>query len=377
MTDKPYDLLVVGAGLYGATAAWKARRMGLHVLVVDYRSHLGGNAYTSFEHGICVHKYGAHIFHTDDEEIWKLANGLVRFKPFINSPLARFHDRTYHLPFNMNTFKELWGTETPEQAREIIERQREQSGISTPRNLEEQAISMVGRDVYETLIKGYTEKQWGRKCDLLPASIIKRIPVRFSFDNNYFNSKYQGIPEQGYTTLVEKLLEGCEVMLECDFLKARPQLESISELTLYTGAIDRFYDYQAGRLEYRSLRFEEEFLEKEDFQGNAVVNYTDSETPFTRIIEHKHFLEQKTSHTIITREYPVPYNHNTEAYYPVNDSRNTAIMEEYRTLSLSEPRTIFGGRLAQYRYYDMDQVMRAALDNSALWDRITLNQQNF
>lgn len=359
---KTYDLLVVGAGLFGATVAHRAVAQGKRVLVIDRRDHTGGNVHCKNFDGIDVHYYGAHIFHTSDKHVWDFVTSLAEFREFVHSPLASYHGRRFNLPFNMNTFKQLWGVTEPEEAQQRIEEQRREAGITEPRNLEEQAIALVGRDIYETLVKGYTRKQWGRECTELPASIIRRLPVRFTYDNNYFNDTYQGMPVGGYNPLVERLLEGADVRLGCDFFDHREELERISKHTIYTGEIDRFYDYRFGALEYRSLRFDIERLEQEDFQGAAVVNYTDIETPFTRIIEHKHFEGVKTPHTVITREYSCEWSVGAEPYYPINDERNTALYARYRALADAEPRTTFGGRLAEYRYYDMHQVIAKALE---------------
>ena len=357
-----YDYIIVGAGLYGATVAWRARQAGKRVLVIERRNHTGGNVHCTNNDGIAVHHYGAHIFHTSDRKIWEFVNSFVEFKPFINSPIANYHGRLFHLPFNMNTFCELWGEITPEEAQQRIAQQRTDSGITEPTNLEEQAISLVGRDIYEILIKGYTEKQWGRPCSELPASIIRRLPVRFTFDNNYFNDTYQGIPIDGYNTLIDKLLEGVEVRLGCDFIQHRSELEPLAEKIVYTGEIDRFFDYQFGPLEYRSLRFEHQRLEQENFQGVAVMNFTDSETPYTRTIEHKHFSGVERPHTVITREYPQQWQQGMEPYYPIADARNLALSAQYKEMADSLPNVIFGGRLAEYRYYDMHQVIAAALN---------------
>ena len=357
-----YDYIIVGAGLYGATVAWRARQAGKRVLVIERRNHTGGNVHCTNNDGIAVHHYGAHIFHTSDRKIWEFVNSFVEFKPFINSPIANYHGRLFHLPFNMNTFCELWGEITPEEAQQRIAQQRTDSGITEPTNLEEQAISLVGRDIYEILVKGYTEKQWGRPCSELPASIIRRLPVRFTFDNNYFNDTYQGIPIDGYNTLIDKLLEGVEVRLGCDFIQHRSELEPLAEKIVYTGEIDRFFDYQFGPLEYRSLRFEHQRLEQEDFQGVAVMNFTDSETPYTRTIEHKHFSCVERPHTVITREYPQQWQQGMEPYYPIADARNLALYAQYKEMADSLPNVIFGGRLAEYRYYDMHQVIAAALN---------------
>ena len=358
---KAYDYLIVGAGLYGATVAYRLREAGRRVLVVERRPHVGGNLYCEDEDGVVVHRYGAHIFHTSNRAVWDFVNRFVEFRPFVNSPIANYHGRLFNLPFNMNTFHAMWGVTTPDEARECIESQRRASGIDVPRNLEEQAISLVGRDIYEVLVKGYTEKQWGRKCTELPSSIIRRLPVRYAFDNNYFNDTYQGIPVGGYNLLIERLLEGVEVRLGCDFFDHRDELMGLAGKVVYTGEIDRWFDYCYGELEYRSLRFETERLPKENYQGVAVMNFTDAETPYTRIIEHKHFSGVQTPHTVITREYPCEWRKGAEPYYPIGDERNVALYERYRALATALPDVIFGGRLAEYRYYDMHQVVEAAL----------------
>ena len=356
-----YDYLVVGAGLYGAVFAHEAMQKGKKVMVVDKRPHIAGNIYTEDVNGIRVHRYGAHIFHTSDKKVWDYVNRFAEFNNYINSPIARYHDELYNLPFNMNTFSKMWGIATPAEAKKIIHDQIEDLHITEPKNLEEQALSLVGRDVYEKLIKGYTEKQWGRPCTELPAFIIRRLPLRFVYDNNYFNDRYQGIPIGGYTQIVEKLLDGADVRLNCDFRKNREELEAMADRILYTGQIDQYYDYKLGVLEYRSVRFETEELDTDNFQGNAVVNYTAREVPYTRIIEHKHFEFGKQDHTIISREYSSEWKKGDEPYYPVNNARNNALYEEYRKLAQSETRVRFGGRLGAYKYYDMDKVIAAAL----------------
>ncbi len=356
-----YDYLIVGAGLYGATVAYRIRQAGKRALVIDRRDHTGGNVRCENVGGIDVHRYGAHIFHTSNREVWDFVNRFATFNRFTNSPIANFKGRLYNLPFNMNTFHALWGIAPPAQAREIIDPQRLVSGIGEPLNLEEQAFSLVGRDISETLVKGYTEKQWGRPCSELPPEIIRRLPVRFTFDNNYFDDLYQGIPAGGYNPLIDALLDGTEVRLGCDFFAHRDELEAISGHTIYTGEIDRYYGYRFGRLEYRSLRFESETLAQENFQGVAVMNFTDAETPYTRIIEHKHFAGARTPHTVITREYPQEWTPDREPYYPINDARNGAVYAKYRAAADADPRTTFGGRLAEYRYYDMHQVIERAL----------------
>ena len=371
---KSYDYLIVGSGLFGATFAWKAREAGKRCLVIDKRPHAGGNVYCENIEGINIHKYGAHIFHTSHKEVWDFVNSFVPFNRYTNSPVAVAPDgRRYNLPFNMNTFYRMWGVATPDEARAKIEEQRaafladlRRQGVSEPRNLEEQAISLIGRDIYELLIKGYTEKQWGRPCTELPAFIIKRLPVRFVYDNNYFNDAYQGIPIGGYNALVEKLLDGVEVKTGVDFFADRVHWESVAEKIVFTGKIDEYYDYRFGRLEYRTVRFETEALDTPNWQGNAVVNYTSHEVPYTRIIEHKHFElfgdeVYKTPKTVISREYSTEWRDGMEPFYPVNDARNTALNEQYRALAAQEPNVIFGGRLAEYKYYDMAPVIENAL----------------
>lgn len=357
-----YDYLIVGAGLFGAVFAREMTDMGRKCLVIDRRSHIGGNCYTEWIEEINVHRYGAHIFHTSDREIWQYVNRYAEFNNFVNSPLAVFGDELYNLPFNMNTFSRMWGIRTPAEAREIIARQIAELDIKQPRNLEEQALSLVGRDVYEKLIKGYTEKQWGRKCNELPAFIIKRLPLRFTYDNNYFNDRYQGIPEGGYTPMIERMLSGADVWLDADFSRVRGQVSA--EKTVFCGCIDEYFDYCFGELEYRSVRFEDEVLDG-DFQGNAVVNYTSADVPFTRIIEHKHFEHGKQEKTVISREYPIEWHRGIEPYYPINDVRNRELYSRYSALAAEHGDVIFGGRLGQYRYYDMDKVIRAALDAAA------------
>lgn len=356
-----YDYLIVGAGLFGAVFAHEAKKQGKRCLVVEKRNHIAGNVYCEDVHGIQVHKYGAHIFHTSDKEIWDYVNGFAEFNHYINAPIARYKDELYNLPFNMNTFSRMWGIVTPKEAQDIIAGQIADLNISEPENLEEQALSLVGRDVYEKLIKGYTEKQWGRECKELPAFIIRRLPLRFTYDNNYFNDRFQGIPIGGYTRLVERLLEGVEVRLNTDYLEHRRDLDELADKVLYTGMIDRFYDYSLGVLEYRSVRFETEELELENYQGNAVVNYTDREVPYTRIIEHKHFEFGKQPTTVISREYSSEWKKGDEPYYPINDEKNNALYVRYREMADKEGRVIFGGRLGGYRYYDMDKVIAEAL----------------
>ena len=362
-----YDYLIVGAGLYGAVFARQAKERGKSVLVIDKRPHIAGNVYTERVAGIHVHRYGAHIFHTNDQAVWNYVNRFADFNRFTNAPVANYKGELYSLPFNMYTFNRMWGVTTPAQAAAEIDRQRRESGITLPRNLEEQAISLVGRDIYEKLVKGYTEKQWGRPCTELPAFIIRRLPVRLTFDNNYFNALYQGIPQGGYTRLVERMLEGVEVRLGVDHLQDRPALDALAKTTVYTGPIDAFYGYRFGPLEYRSVRFETELLDMPNFQGNAAVNYTDRDTPWTRIIEHKWFQFGKDDdgndlpQTVISREYSSEWKVGDEPYYPVNDEKNAALYAQYKALADGETRTVFGGRLGEYKYYDMDQVIAAAL----------------
>ncbi len=361
-----YDYLIVGSGLFGAIFAHEANKAGKKVLVIEKRDHIGGNIYTQEIEGIQVHKYGAHIFHTSNQEVWDYVNQFACFNRYTNSPIAKYKEEVYNLPFNMNTFQRMWGVFTPEQAKEKIRLQIQEAKIKEPRNLEEQAISLVGRDIYEKLVKGYTEKQWGKRADQLPAFIIRRLPVRFVYDNNYFNDTYQGIPIGGYTGIIEKLLEGIEVRLNTDFFTNRKEFEETAQKIVYTGMIDEFYDYCYGELEYRSLRFETEVLEEENHQGNAVVNYTEYEIPYTRIIEHKHFefLCQKESSlpkTVITREYPATWKKGDEPYYPMNDEKNNGVYEQYQCKAKEEQNVIFGGRLGLYRYFDMHQVVEEAL----------------
>lgn len=363
--EKEYDYLIVGAGLYGAIFAHEATKRGKKCLVIDKRDHIGGNIYTKSVEGINVHTYGAHIFHTSNKKIWDYVNSFVEFNRYTNSPVANYNGELYNLPFNMNTFYQLWKVKTPEEAKAKLEEQIGDAFVENPQNLEEQAMSLVGKDIYFKLIKSYTEKQWGRKATELPAFIIKRLPVRFTFDNNYFNDTYQGIPNGGYTKIVEKMLEGIEVRTSVDYFKDREMLNNLASTVVYTGMIDEFYDYRFGTLEYRSLHFEHETLDKENYQGNAVVNYTDGETPFTRIIEHKHFEFGTQEKTVITREYPSEWKKGDEPYYPVNDSRNEEMFKQYKELSRSEENVIFGGRLADYKYYDMHHVVGIALKKVA------------
>ena len=357
-----YDYLIVGAGLFGAVFAHEAYKKGRTCLVIDKRNNIGGNIYTESMEGINVHKYGAHIFHTSDKQVWDYVNRFAEFNNYINSPVAVYKDELYNLPFNMNTFSRMWNIRTPEQAREIIASQIADLGITEPHNLEEQALSLVGRDVYEKLIKGYTEKQWGRDCRELPAFIIKRLPLRFVYDNNYFNDRYQGIPIGGYTAIIEKMLEGIEVRTGTDYFDFTRDNKDIARKTIFTGMIDEYYGYCYGPLQYRSVRFETEVLDCENYQGNAVVNYTDREVPYTRIIEHKHFEFGKQPKTVISREYSSEWKQGMEPYYPVNNEENNALYEKYRELADKESNVIFGGRLGQYKYYDMDKVIAAALE---------------
>ena len=361
---KTYDYVIVGAGLFGAVFAYEANEAGKKCLVIDKRNHIGGNIYCEKIEGINVHKYGAHIFHTNNKEVWDYVNQFVEFNRYTNSPVANYKGELYNLPFNMNTFYQLWGTKTPKEAQAKIKEQVKEAGITTPTNLEEQAISLVGKDMYEKLIKGYTEKQWGKLATQLPAFIIKRLPVRFTFDNNYFNDRYQGIPIGGYNVLIEKLLEGSDVRLETDFFEHREELEELGRKIVFTGMIDQFYNYKFGALEYRSLRFEEEILEEDNYQGNAVVNYTEFDIPFTRIIEHKHFEACTSDKTVITKEYPVTWQKGDEPYYPINDEKNNARYEQYKALAEQETHVIFGGRLGEYKYYDMHLVIEEALQKA-------------
>ncbi|MER3463673.1 MAG: UDP-galactopyranose mutase [Chitinophagaceae bacterium] len=356
-----YDYLIVGAGLFGSVFAHEAKKRGYRCLVVDKRSHLGGNVYCKNMEGINVHYYGAHIFHTNDKGLWDYVNQFAEFNNYINSPIANYKGELYNLPFNMNTFYQLWGVKTPAEAQQKIADQIAHLDIDEPKNLEEQAMKLVGVDMYEKLIKGYTEKQWGRPCTELPAFIIKRLPVRFTFNNNYFNDRYQGIPIGGYNKIIDGLLEGIETRTEVDFFKDRAELTSLATKTVFTGKIDEYFDYRFGELEYRSLKFEHEILDTPNYQGNAVMNFNEVEVPYTRIIEHKHFEFGTQDKTVITKEYPAPWQKGAEPYYPVNDDKNMAIFKKYQTLSEGEPNIIFGGRLAEYRYYDMHQVIASAL----------------
>lgn len=357
-----YDYLIVGTGLFGAVFAYEAQKAGKKCLVIDKREHIAGNIYCENVEGINVHKYGAHIFHTSNKEVWDYINQFAEFNHYINSPVAAYKDETYNLPFNMNTFSRLWGIRTPQEARDIIEKQRAEYGVAEPKNLEEQALSLAGKDVYEKLIKGYTEKQLGRPCTELPAFIIKRLPFRFIYDNNYFNDRYQGIPIGGYTPIVAKMLEGIEVRLKTDYFDFIKENPDIADITLFTGMIDEYYGYQLGALEYRTVRFETEVLDCENYQGNAVVNYTEREVPYTRIIEHKHFEFGKQPKTVISREYSSEWKPGIEPYYPINNEENNSLFAKYRELADKEEKIIFGGRLGNYKYYDMDKVIEAALE---------------
>ena len=357
-----YDYLIVGAGLFGAVFAYEATKKGKKCLVIDKRDHIAGNIYTKETENINVHQYGAHIFHTSDRKIWDYVNSFADFNNYINSPVAIYKDELYNLPFNMNTFSKMWNIKTPSEAKAIIKKQIEELNITEPQNLEEQALSLVGTDVYEKLIKGYTEKQWGRNCKELPAFIIKRLPLRFTYDNNYFNDRYQGIPIGGYTKIVEKMLEGSDVLLDTDYFEFIKDNEGIADKVLFTGMIDEYYDFCYGHLEYRTVRFETEVLDCDNYQGNAVVNYTDREVPYTRIIEHKHFEFGKQEKTIISREYSTEWEPGMEPYYPVNNERNNDLFEKYKALADKEEKVIFGGRLGNYKYYDMDKVIIAALE---------------
>ena len=369
MADKYYDYLIVGSGLFGATFAYKARQAGKRCLVIDKRAHLGGNIYCEEVEGINVHKYGAHIFHTSNKAVWQFVNGIVAFNRYTNSPVANYQGKLYNLPFNMNTFYQMWGTSTPDEAQRIIDEQRHEALAhlnGEPQNLEEQALSLVGRDIYERLIKGYTEKQWGRPCTELPAFIIKRLPVRMVFDNNYFNDDYQGIPIGGYNKLIEGLLEGIETRTGVDFFKERSYWEAQAKQLVFTGQLDEFFDYRFGALEYRTVSFDQQTLDTPNYQGNAVVNYTDASVPYTRIIEHKHFelfgdRVYDVPKTVISREYSTEWKPGMEPYYPINDARNNGVAEQYRALAQQCEGVIFGGRLAEYRYYDMAPIVEKAL----------------
>lgn len=357
-----YDYVIVGAGLYGAVFAHEAKKAGKSCLVIDRRDHIGGNVYTERVEDINVHRYGAHIFHTSDQEVWNYVNRFATFNNYINAPVANYKGELYNLPFNMNTFNKMWGVITPQQAKEKIAQQIVDAGIVEPKNLEEQAISLVGTDIYEKLVRDYTQKQWGRPCNELPAFIIKRLPVRFIYDNNYFNDRYQGIPEGGYTAMVEKLLEGCEVQLNTDYLAEKEKFDAMGEKVVFTGCIDEYFGYCYGPLKYRAVRFETEVLDCDNFQGNAVVNFTDADTPYTRIIEHKHFEFGTQPKTVISREYSAEWQVGEEAYYPVNNEETKELYEKYRSKAAQEENVLFGGRLGEFRYYDMDKVIRSALD---------------
>lgn len=362
MENQKYDYLIVGSGLFGAVFAYEANKKGKKCLVIEKRNHIAGNVYTEEIEGIQVHKYGAHIFHTSNKEVWEYINQFAEFNRYTNSPVAKYKNEVYNLPFNMNTFSKLWGVFTPDEAKKRIEDELKEANIGEPKNLEEQAIKLVGKTIYEKLVKGYTEKQWGKRATELPSFIIKRLPVRFTYDNNYFNDKYQGIPIGGYTKIIEKMLSGVEVRLNYDYFDHKDDLKNIAEKVIFTGPIDKFYDYKFGELEYRSLRFETEVLEKENYQGNAVVNYTEYEVPYTRIIEHKHFEYGTQPKTIITREYPDAWNKEKEAYYPINNEKNEELYNKYKEIADKESNIIFGGRLGQYKYYDMHKVIEEALN---------------
>ncbi len=357
-----YDYLIVGAGLYGAVFAHEAKAAGKTCLVVDKRDHIAGNIYTETVEGINVHRYGAHIFHTNNKEVWDYVNQFAVFNRYTNSPIANYHGEIYNMPFNMNTFNKMWGVVTPAEAHAKIEEQRAAHFTPEPKNLEEQAINLVGTDIYEKLVKGYTEKQWGRPCTELPAFIIRRLPVRFTYDNNYFNALYQGIPNGGYTKMVEKMLEGIEVRLGVNYLKDKAELDKLAGRVIYTGPIDAYFDYSLGALQYRSVRFETEVLDMPNYQGNAVVNYTDAETPYTRVIEHKHFEFGDQPKTVISREYSAEWKPGDEPYYPVNDETNNTLYARYKAMADAEPHVVFGGRLGEYKYYDMDKVIESALN---------------
>lgn len=356
-----YDYLIVGSGLFGSIFAYEANKMGKKCLVIDKRNHIGGNIYTENIEGINVHKYGAHIFHTSNKNVWDYIQQFAEFNRYTNSPIAKYKNEIYNMPFNMNTFNKLWGVITPQEAKEKIQEQIIESGITEPKNLEEQAISLVGKDIYEKLVKGYTQKQWGKPCNELPSFIIKRLPVRFTFDNNYFNDLYQGIPIGGYTQIIEKMLKNIDLKLNCDFFEHRDELQNIAKKIVFTGMIDQYFDYCYGELEYRSLRFETELLNIDNFQGNAVVNYNEYEIPYTRIIEHKHFEYGTQPKTIITKEYPSTWKKGDEPYYPLNDEKNNSLYEKYKTLAEKETNVIFGGRLGMYKYFDMHHVIDEAL----------------
>ena len=360
-----YDFLIVGSGLFGAICAYEAHKKRQKTLVIDKRSHIAGNIYTEKIENIDVHQYGAHIFHTSDHEVWKYINQFAEFNRYTNSPIAKYKNEVYNLPFNMNTFSKLWGIFTPGEAKRKIQQELQDVKIEHPKNLEEQAIKLVGKTIYEKLVKGYTEKQWGKRATELPAFIIQRLPVRFTYDNNYFNDLYQGIPIDGYTKIIEKMLSGIEVRLNYDYFEHQKELENIAEKIIFTGPIDQFYEYQYGELEYRSLRFENEILDIENYQGNSVVNFTEYEIPYTRIIEHKHFTFGKQPKTVITKEYPDTWTRQKEPYYPINDEKNNSLYEKYKKLAEKDKNVIFGGRLGEYKYYNMDQVIKQALNTCA------------
>ena len=363
MNSKKYDYLIVGSGLFGAIFAYEANKRGKKCLVIEKRNHIGGNIYTEDVNGIHVHKYGAHIFHTSSREVWDYINQFAEFNNYINSPVAVYKDELYNLPFNMNTFSKMWGIKTPAQAKEIIDKQKAEYNIDSPKNLEEQALSLIGKDVYEKLVKGYTEKQWGRSCTELPSFIIKRLPVRYTYDNNYFNDRWQGIPIGGYTKIIEKMLDGIDVLLETSFEDYKNANDISGMKIVYTGNIDEYFGYRFGALQYRTVRFETEYLpDTDNYQGNAVVNYTEREVPYTRIIEHKHFEFGTQKGTVISREYSSEWSVGIEPYYPINNDENNALYKKYEALAAEEKNVIFGGRLGRYQYYDMDKVIAAALD---------------
>lgn len=362
--NKKYDFLIIGAGLYGAVFANEARKSGKKCLIIDKRSHIAGNIYTEKTEDIEVHKYGAHIFHTNNQEVWEYVSQFAQFNRYTNSPIANYRGEIYNLPFNMNTFNKIWGAITPADAKKKIEEQRISNYVEEPKNLEEQAINLVGIDIYEKLIRGYTEKQWGRPCNELPAFIIRRLPVRFTYDNNYFNADYQGIPIGGYTAMIHRMIEGIEIKLNIDYLIEKNKWDIIAEKIIYTGPIDAYFNYRFGVLQYRSVRFETETMNMESFQGNAVVNYTDRETPYTRIIEHKHFEFGTQPKTVISREYSVEWKLGDEPYYPVNDEKNNALYEKYKLATKAQNNVIFGGRLGEYKYYDMDKVVEMSLNKA-------------
>lgn len=362
MMEKRYDYLIVGAGLFGAVFANEATKSGKKCLVIDKRNHIGGNIYTENVDGINVHKYGAHIFHTSNKDVWNYVNEFAEFNNYINSPIAVYNDELYNMPFNMNTFSKLWGITKPSEAKKIIEEQRAIYGVDNPTNLEEQALSLVGKDIYEKLIKGYTMKQWGRECSELPAFIIKRLPLRFTYNNNYFNDKYQGIPIGGYTKIIEKMFDKSDVELNSNYFANKEKYDLLAEKVVYTGMIDEYFDFKLGKLEYRTVRFENERLDLDNYQGNAVVNYTSKDVPYTRIIEHKHFEFGEQDFTIISKEYSVEWQSGMEPYYPVNNDENNKLFSKYKDLADKEKNVIFGGRLGNYKYYDMDKVIEAALE---------------